>query len=140
MEFNDFVKLQRNQPNSLVSVWHTILWFSTLGRYNVPKSWSQLWKIITNSCYHSWWTCFLSFFHGGFISLNIAVCKIKWPKHTRTRCPERGQFTKKNAWVWHLFFWEAHTPRYSKEAKWKYSMCGLVRNFDFSVLGYVIKR
>ena len=53
---------------------------------------------------------------------------------------ERVDFPQKNAWVWHLFFWEAHTHRYSKKAKWKNSMCGLARNIDVSVLGYVVKR
>ena len=71
-------------------------------------------------------------------NLSIMSRNKSWNVQEHTRCPERGQFTKKNAWVWHLFFWEVHTPRYSKKAKWKYSMCGLTSNFDFSLLNNVV--
>ena len=57
----------------------------------------------------------------------------------KSRCPERGQFTKKNAWVVTYFF-EKHIPLGIQKRPNENIRCGLVKNFYFSVLGYVVKR
>ena len=63
-----------------------------------------------------------------------------WGTESLTRCARRGSKTKKNAWVWHLYFLKGHILRHLKKAEKKYSVFKNLVFFTFNFFSRLQKQ
>ena len=112
---------------------------SGLGK-NCDTVWIFIWTSLSFQSFFS-----RSFSRSSETILRACFCPFwiwKMRKHsvnTVHGVPKGVNLQKKMPWLWHLFFWEAHTLRYSKKAKWKYHTTSFSALSSFSATPCLVR-